>query len=180
MTGRTVYHTATSLDGFVAAPGDDLGWLLTRDVDPQGPLGIEPFMAGVGAILMGGSTYRWLLAHGDATGEDVWPYAQPAWVLTSRPDLPRLADGITFAQGDVRPVHAAAVAAAAGRDVWVVGGGPVAAQVAEAGLLDEVVVSIAPVTLGAGAPLLPAHVELRLEEVARNREFAVARYAVVR
>jgi dihydrofolate reductase len=61
----------------------------------------------------------------------------------------------------------------------VVGGGVLAAQFAERGLLDEVVVSIAPVTLGAGRPLLPAHVELRPLEVAANGEFACVRYAVV-
>jgi dihydrofolate reductase len=64
--------------------------------------------------------------------------------------------------------------------VWVVGGGPVAAQFARAGLLDVVEVSIAPVTLGAGMPLLPAHVELVTREVSQNGEFAVVRYDVVR
>ncbi|HSL63532.1 MAG TPA: dihydrofolate reductase family protein, partial [Gaiellaceae bacterium] len=53
-------------------------------------------------------------------------------------------------------------------------------QFAEAGLLDEVLVSIAPVTLGAGKPLLPRRLELRLEEVGRNGDFVAARYSVVR
>jgi dihydrofolate reductase len=61
-----------------------------------------------------------------------------------------------------------------------VGGGDLAGQFADAGLLDEVIVYIAPVTLGSGAPLLPRRVELRLEELGRNRDFACARYAVVR
>jgi dihydrofolate reductase len=56
------------------------------------------------------------------------------------------------------------VRAAAGRNVWIVGGGDLAGQFADAGLLDEVLVTIAPVTLGAGAPLLPRRLELRLEE----------------
>jgi dihydrofolate reductase len=64
--------------------------------------------------------------------------------------------------------------------VWIVGGGDLAGQFAEAGLLDEVIVYIAPVTLGAGAPLLPRRIELRLEELARNGDFACARYSVVR
>ena len=51
---------------------------------------------------------------------------------------------------------------------------------AEAGLLDEVLVSMAPVTLGGGAPLLPRRLELRLDEVGRNDDFVVAGYAVVR
>jgi len=47
-------------------------------------------------------------------------------------------------------------------------------------LLDEVVVSIAPVTLDAGAPLLPRRIELRLEELGRNGDFTAAKYSVVR
>ena len=77
-------------------------------------------------------------------------------------------------------VHAAMVEAAAGRDVWIVGGGDLAGQFADRGLLDEVVVAIAPVTLGGGAPLLPRRVELAVQDLARNGEFACVRYAVVR
>jgi dihydrofolate reductase len=72
------------------------------------------------------------------------------------------------------------VAAAGGKNLWIVGGGDLAGQFADAGLLDEVIVYIAPVTLGSGAPLLSRRVELRLEELGRNRDFACARYAVVR
>ena len=72
------------------------------------------------------------------------------------------------------------MAAAGGKNLWIVGGGDLAGQFADAGLLDEVIVYIAPVTLGSGAPLLPRRVELRLEELGRNRDFACARYAVVR
>lgn len=72
------------------------------------------------------------------------------------------------------------VEVAGGRDVWVVGGGNLAAQFADHGLLDEVVVSIAPLTLGGGAPLLPRRIELQVQEVATNGEFACVRYAVVR
>jgi len=68
---------------------------------------------------------------------------------------------------------AAAVAAALGTtSAW--------AQEQEATNLDEVIVYIAPVTLGAGAPLLARRVELRLEEAGRNRDFVAARYSVVR
>ena len=63
---------------------------------------------------------------------------------------------------------------------WIVGGGDLAGQFADAGLLDEVIVSIAPVTLGAGAPLLPRRLELQLEELARNGDLACARFTVVR
>ena len=77
-------------------------------------------------------------------------------------------------------MHEEMVAAAGGRDVWIVGGGDLAGQFADAGLLDEVIVMIAPVTLGAGAPLLPRRQELQLEEVARNGDFTCIRFSVVR
>jgi dihydrofolate reductase len=72
------------------------------------------------------------------------------------------------------------VDAAGGRNVWIVGGGDLVGQFADVGLLDEVIVSIAPVTLGAGAPLLPRRIELRLDEMGRNGDFVAAKYSVVR
>ncbi|MEP6976734.1 MAG: dihydrofolate reductase family protein [Thermoleophilia bacterium] len=77
-------------------------------------------------------------------------------------------------------MHKQMVDAAGDRNVWIVGGGDLAGQFADAGLLDEVIVSIAPVTLGAGAPLLPRRVELRLDELGRNGDFASARFSIVR
>nr|WP_246284481.1 dihydrofolate reductase family protein [Nocardioides perillae] len=131
---------------------------------------------------MGASTYEWVRHHLAESGEG-WPYPQPTWVLTHR-DLPRVPGAdLTFATADtaaeVRRLHATLVDAADGRDVWVVGGGGVAAALAAEGLLDALVVAIAPVTLGAGMPLLPGAFDLRLESVERNRAFVAARYAVV-
>jgi dihydrofolate reductase len=71
------------------------------------------------------------------------------------------------------------VAAAGNKNVWIAGGGDLAGQFADAGLLDEVILYIAPVTLGAGKPLLPRRIELRLEELGRNGDFGCARYSVV-
>jgi dihydrofolate reductase len=171
---RTQYYTATTLDGFIADPSNSLDWLFTRARDEGGPLDYDRFIAGVGAIAMGSTTYEWSLDHGSGT----WPYAVPCWVFTHR--SLRLVPGarIDFASGDVGPVHERMVAAAAGRNVWIAGGGDLAGQFADAGLLDEVLVTIAPVTLGAGAPLLPRRVELRLEELGRNGDFVAARFAV--
>lgn len=62
---------------------------------------------------------------------------------------------IQFVAGDVGPVHAEMVAAARGRNVWLIGGGELVGQFADAGLLDEIIAGVTPLTLGAGAPLLP-------------------------
>jgi dihydrofolate reductase len=178
----TQYYTATTLDGFIADPDHSLDWLFTRDQDHAGPLNYAEFIAGVGALAMGSSTYEWILDHEFAGKEPAawrWPYELPSWVFTSR-DLPVVPGAdISFVSGDVAPVHASLVEAARGRNVWIVGGGDLVGQFADAGLLDEVIVYIAPVTLGAGKPLLARRVELHLEETARNGDFVTARYAVV-
>ncbi|MFC8321353.1 dihydrofolate reductase family protein, partial [Gordonia sp. NPDC057248] len=71
------------------------------------------------------------------------------------------------------------VDAAGDRHVWVVGGGDLAAQFAEAGMLDDVIVSIAPVTLGSGRPLFPRAYDFELQDFARNGAFLCARYSPV-
>jgi dihydrofolate reductase len=171
----TQYYTASSVDGFIADPENSLDWLLTRDIDPEGPQHYSPFIAEVGALCMGATTYRWLLDH----EPDGWPYRKPCWVFTHR-SFPATDADITFTADPVPDVHAAMVAAAGERNVWVVGGGELAGQFADHGLLDELWVQFAPVTLGGGAPVLPRRVELELLEVDRNRDFGCLRYRVVR
>lgn len=176
----TTYFTASSVDGFIAEPEQTLSWLLSRDVDTRGPMGHEAFVEQVGALVMGATTYLWVLEHelGGDTARD-WPYEQPTWVFTTR-ELPAPRGDVRFVRGDVVGPHAEMVAAAGDLAVWVVGGGALAGQFVEAGLLDELWVQYAPVALGAGAALLPRRVELRLEDVVRNRDFACARWTVVR
>ena len=181
--GLTQYYTATTLDGFIADPDNSLEWLFTRAQDEDGPLNYGAFIAEVGALAMGSTTYEWVLDH-EFSGKDPsewrWPYDLPCWVFTHRELQVVPGARIAFTSADVATVHAEMVAAAEGRNIWIVGGGDLAGQFADAGLLDEVQVSIAPVTLGSGAPLLPRHVELRLDEVARNGDFVAAAYTVVR
>jgi dihydrofolate reductase len=88
---------------------------------------------------------------------------------------------IRFVRGDVVPVHQAMLAAAAGKNVWLVGGGDLAGQFYDRGLLDEIIVTIAPVTLGAGKPLLPRAITnppLRFLDTHVYGPFVQLRYAV--
>jgi dihydrofolate reductase len=76
-----------------------------------------------------------------------------------RRPLPYLAGAdIRLVSGDVAPVHADMVATAAGKNVWLVGGGELVGQFYDRGLLDEIILGMAPVFLGAGAPLLPRRI----------------------
>jgi len=179
----TQYYTATTLDGFIADPDNSLDWLFTRERDDDGLLNYGEFIAEIGAMAMGSTTYEWLLDHELAEkdpAERKWPYDIPCWVFTHRQLQSVSGSGVEFTSADVATVHEEMVGAAGDRNVWIVGGGDLAGQFADAGLLDEVIVSIAPVTLGAGAPLLPRRIELRLDVLGRNGDFAPAKFAVVR
>jgi dihydrofolate reductase len=180
--GITQYYTAAALDGFIADPEHSLDWLFTRRREPDGPLNYDDFIAGIGALAMGSATYEWILEH-EFAGKDPadwkWPYQIPCWVFTHR-QLPVVPGAqIEFTSEDIAVVHRELVRAAGDRNVWIVGGGDLAGQFADKRMLDEVIVMFAPVTLGAGAPLLPRRLELQLEELGRNGDFVAARYSVV-
>jgi len=134
---KTQYYTATSLDGFIATEDDSLEWLF-----PLGDLNdssYPAFISEVGALAMGSATYEWMLRNAHKVAAETgssWPYTQPVWIF-SRRKLP-LTDGanIRFVSGDVRPIHAEMRAAAGGKNIWIVGGGDLAGQFYDAGLLD--------------------------------------------
>lgn len=153
---KTQYYTATSLDGFIATEDDSLEWLFA--LGSVNETSYPAFIADVGALAMGASTYEWMLRNAATVAADLgspWPYTQPAWVFSHRtlPAIPGTT--VAFVQGDVRPVHTAMRQAAGTRNIWIVGGGDLAGQFYDAGLLDEMIVQVGSVTLGMGKPLFP-------------------------
>lgn len=156
---KTQYYTASSLDGFIATEDDSLEWLF-----PLGDLNASSypaFIAEVGALAMGSSTYEWMLRNADQVATETgspWPYTQPAWVFTTR-QLPVVeAADIRFVKGDVHEVHKAMRAAAGPKNIWIVGGGDLAGQLHDAGLLDEIIIQVGSVTLGKGKQIFPRRV----------------------
>lgn len=181
----TIYNTATTLDGFLATPDNSLEWLFEVPDAEEAESGIGDFLAGVGALAMGSTTYEWVVQHESLVEHPehwtAWYADRPTWVFTHR-DLPVVEGAdIRFTQAPVAEVHAEMVAAAGGRDVWLMGGGDLVGQFADAGLLDRITATIAPVTLGAGAPLLPRVLladRLSLVSVEQRGQFAELTYAV--
>lgn len=168
---RTRYYTATSADGFIADADGSLDWL--RAVPhAEGDDSWDEFIAGIGVLVMGATTYADAYTDNDlATRPETWQewYGdRPTWVFTHR-DLPAVAGAeVRFTAGDVRAAHRDIVAAADGRDVWLVGGGDLVGQYLDAGLLDEVVLSVVPAFLAGGTPVLPRRLtseRLELREV---------------
>ncbi len=155
---KTQYFTATSLDGYIAGPNNSLDWLMQfGSEDPS----YGEFIRDIGAIVMGSSTYEWVLQHDtflDPEKPKPWPDQQPTWVFTSRTLQTVPGADIRFVKGDVRPVHKQMSEIAAGKNIWIVGGGHLAAQFHEHGLLDELILTVTPVILTAGSPLFTSSI----------------------
>jgi dihydrofolate reductase len=187
VAGKTQYYTATTLDGYIADERNSLDWLFEVDRATTGEQTFDAFFAGVGAMAMGATTYEWVLEHDRLLDEpDKWRgyYGDtPCWVFAHRALPPIPGANVSFVEGDVGPVYEKMARAAEGRNIWLVGGGDLVGQFADRGLLDEILLGVAPVTLGRGAPLLPRRLtasRLELVEVARDGQFARLTYRVRR
>jgi dihydrofolate reductase len=159
--GAVQYFTACTLDGFIADENNSLDWLFEAPHSDDDHFWEEWFPT-VGALVMGATTYEETVKrHGLLESNEWWLEAfggLPAWVFSHR-ELPLVPDvDVKLVEGDVRPVRSEAAARAGDANVWIVGGGDLVGQFYDAGLLDEIILSTTPVTLGKGAPLLPRRI----------------------
>jgi dihydrofolate reductase len=182
---RVIYRTATSLDGFIADDTNSLAWLFAVEQSDAQAADYASFLDRVGVLVEGSSTYEWVLAEASLLElPSKWReyYGErPTFVFTSR-ELPRPAGAdVRFVSGPVSEALPLIIAAASSKDVWVVGGGDLAGQFLDAQALDEITVSIAPVTLAAGASLFPRRLEsshLTLVAMVQHAQFIHATYRV--
>lgn len=185
MVAKTQYFTATSIDGFIADQDNSLDWLFQAGPSSAREGRFSRFFVDVGAMAMGATTYEWVLEHEHLIEEPgKWRQyygSTPCWVFTHR-QLPVIPGAdLVFAHGDVRGVHEEMARAAADRNIWLVGGGDLVGQFADHGLLDEILLGIAPVMLGGGALLLPRRLlasDLTLAAVERGGQFVFLTYNV--
>ncbi len=180
---RVIYNTATTISGYIADEDDSLAWLFAVESDAQPDH--DAFLEPITVLVSGSTTYEWVLREEDLVAHpDKWPAYfgdRPQFVFTTR-DLP-VPDGadVRFVRGSVADALPAIREAAGDGDVWVVGGGDLAGQFLDAGVLDEVQVSVAPAALTGGAPVLPRRVgpdRLHLRSVERYGQFAHLVYDV--
>ena len=157
---KVLWHISMSLDGFIAGPGDDMGWLS----DYFGPnLTADEAVSQIGALLIGARTYRDAKTVEGKVYGGAW--TGPQFVLThAAPDT--AAPGFIFVGGDIGKV-VRSVKAAAGDKYVAILGASTAKQVLDAGLLDEILIHIAPVLLGDGVRLFdhPGGTNVKLEQI---------------
>lgn len=151
---------ATSLDGYIAGPDDDLSWLFT-DAD----FGFSSFYSGVDTLIMGRGTYDVVRGMGE------WPYAAKRTIVVSRKvDLPIDVPGAELHSGDLASLIER-LDREERKNVWLVGGGELVRSFLEQGLLDRITVSMHPVLLGDGVPLFPGGFRRTLLALDNTEEF---------
>jgi dihydrofolate reductase len=162
--GKMLYSATMSLDGFIAGAGGDMSWL-TEYIGPNPQVG--DVISRIGALLVGNRTFsgddphRGTEAEGKPFGGG---WSGPQFVLTHHtPQAP--VPGVTFV-GDLDRAVAAAQDAAGDKYVNILGAS-VAAQCLDAGVLDEILVFVAPVLLGDGVRLFerPGGANVKLERI---------------
>jgi len=158
---KTQYYTASTLNGFLADEKHSLDWLMQFGEIESMKDHYPHFIAEVGALAMGANTYEWVVNHENLVDHpEKWPYEKPCWVFTHR-ELPKVSGAdIRFTAADVSAVHdemqkEILAQPPSGKNIWVVGGGELVGRFLDRNLLDEIIVTFAPVLLASGKPLLP-------------------------
>ena len=152
---KLVLYIATSLDGYIARPEGEIDWL-TRYENRSTDFGYHEFYAMIDALLIGRKTYEAVASFGP------WPHAdRPCYVMSRSA---RIFPHASSRRGSLREV----VEELKGRHgaIWLVGGADLVQQALSEQLLDEMIVTIAPVILGSGIPLFEGPMgEVRLDHL---------------
>ena len=178
---KTTWHVTMSLDGFIAGPEHTMDWAFGHGDAPNAIA--DSVRTSTGAILAGRAWHDVAMERYDGVaGIYGGAWSGPVFVLTNRPD-DQPGEGVTFISGRIEDAVATTKEAAGGRDIEVFGAS-IATQVLEAGLLDEIVVHVAPLLLGDGVRLygLPGSKRVGLErvELAASGQLSSMRFRVTR
>ena len=173
---KVIVHIATSADGYIARPDGDLEWLTSRPA-PEGFYGMGTFMESVDTKLLGRKTYEVSLRMG-ATFDS----KEGRNVVFSRHTPPADSpSGVEFVNGPIGP-FVSRLREHPGKDIWLMGGGELIASFLDEQAIDEFVISVVPVFIGDGIPLIARrhrHVPLDLQSVERFEDGLVQlRYCV--
>ena len=181
--GRIRYDTATTINGWIADEHNSLAWLFAVPGSSEAETDIATPDAAID--VMGSTTYLWMLEESQMLEHpEKWVEffgSTPVYVFTSR-ELPVPAGAeVRFVNSSVADALPELRAAAGDGDIWVIGGGDLAGQFLDAGALDEIALSIAPVAVEGGAPQFPRRLEsdrLHLVEAHAVGQFVRAVYEV--
>ena len=163
MARKIIVNLATSADGFIARADGDMEWLTSRP-KPAGFYGMGTFVAATDAKILGRKTYEESLRLGAKFDGKTKTYVFSS-TMTNAPSA-----GVEFVSGSIES-FAARVRADEGKNLWLMGGGGVIGSFLDAGAIDEIIVTVMPVLIGEGIPLVtPRHRHVRMQLVS-SRQF---------
>jgi dihydrofolate reductase len=165
MTKRrnVIVHIATSADGYIARPDGDLEWLTSRPA-PEGFYGMNAFMSSIDTKLLGRKTYEVSLRMGAK-----FDSKNPSIVFSRHAPPADVPSGVEFVNGAIGP-FVSRLQEHPGKDIWLMGGSDLIASFLDEHAIDEFVISVVPVFIGDGIPLIARrhrHVPLGLHSVER-------------
>jgi dihydrofolate reductase len=160
---EVVYYFAASVDGYIATPDGGVEWL-ARFESAGEDYGYSDFYASIDSVLLGRKTYEQSLTFGP------WPYpGKPCWVFTHRKVEPAAAD---VRMTSSSPLEVVTDLQRKGYErSWLVGGAELAGAFRKTKLISEYVVSIIPIILGNGIPMLALHGSVDRLELVETRPF---------
>ena len=166
---KVIVHIATSADGYIARSDGDLEWLTSRPA-PEGFYGMNAFMKSIDTKVLGRKTYEVSLRMGAKFD------SQSRHIVFSRDPRPSGAPpGVEFVNDAIGP-FVSRLREQPGKDIWLMGGGEIIASFLDAQAIDEFVISVVPVFIGDGIPLIARrhrHVPLELHSIERFEDGVV-------
>jgi len=156
---KVIVHIAASADGYIARPDGDIDWLTARPA-PKGFYGMNAFMRTIDATVLGRKTYEVSLGLGAK-----FDAKQKAFVFSRHAPPAEVPLGVEFVNGEIGR-FVSRLREKPGKDIWLMGGGDLIASFLDADAIDEFVVSVVPVFIGDGIPLIarrPRNVALELQ-----------------
>jgi len=160
---KVIVHIGTSADGYIARSDGDLEWLTSRP-KPKGFYGMDAFMRSIDTKLLGRKTYEVSLRMGAKFD------SKDRYIVFSRSAPPAdVPAGVEFVSDSIGP-FINRLKELPGKDIWLMGGGELIASFLDETAVDELVLSVAPVFIGDGIPLIARrhrHVPLNLHSVER-------------
>ena len=171
---KLVLFIASTLDGYIATKDHNLDWLFK--VEGEGDNGTSEFYNTIDTIIMGRTTYDWIVEH-----EEVFTYKDKECYIYSR-TVKEGDDNVTFISDDVSS-FTEELKNKGGKNIWLMGGSQLISSFIKEKLVDEIIVTIAPVLLGDGISLFKKNdfeTLLRLKSINRFNQFVELRYDVLK
>ena len=160
---KVIVHIGTSADGYIARPDGDLEWLTSRPA-PKGFYGMNAFTKTIDTKVLGRKTYEMSLQMGAK-----FDAKNPHLVFSRRPLPVNVPAGVQFVTDAIGP-FVRRLREQPGKDIWLMGGGGIIASFLDEQVIDEFVISVVPVFIGEGIPLIaPRHRHVALELLSTAR-----------